>query len=147
MNVFTSWTKDKKNPPSIDIAEILTQNSEAVEDKQLLIEDLVKAESNNSNLESASEIIDISEDKIVELLADEFMSNKLILSLLSKKIADKLMNRLVDNKSVPENLLINNNHINELVQSFIEKVKPILEGEFIKTIQSINKVGRSENVS
>ena len=147
MNVFTNWTKDKKNPPSIDIAEILTQNSDAVEGKQVLINDIVKVESNNSNLESTSELIDISEDKIVELLADEFMANKLIISLLATKIADKLMNKLVDNNSVPENLLINNNHINELVQSFIEKVKPILEGEFIKTIQSINKIGRSENVS
>ena len=147
MNVFTNWTKDKKNPPSIDIAEILTQNTDAVEGKQVLINDIVKVESNNSNLESTSELIDISEDKIVELLADEFMANKLIISLLATKIADKLMNKLVDNNSVPENLLINNNHINELVQSFIEKVKPILEGEFIKTIQSINKIGRSEHVS
>ena len=147
MNVFTNWTKDKKSPPSIDIAEILTQHTDAVEGKQVLINDIVKVERNNSNLESTSEIIDISEDKIVELLADEFMANKLIISLLATKIADKLMNKLVDNNAVPENLLINNNHINELVQSFIEKVKPILEGEFIKTIQSINKIGRSENVS
>lgn len=147
MNVFTNWTKDKKTPPSIDIAEILSQNSEPVEDNQFLIEDLVEAESNNLIMESTSEITDISEDKIVELLADEFISSKLMISLLSKKIADKLMMRLVDNKSVPENLLVNNNHLNELVQSFIEKVKPILESELINTIQNINRVDRNKNVS